>query len=234
MTSTSSISAAVPGRPVSQTLPVEVMGRNLNHSNQGECLRNLLEMVHLGPKRRKLEPQRRVCRRLEPSKVEELIQGYSDGVPVDVLADQFGVDQSTVQNHARRHNLPRRSPRLGPSQTEEAARLYLAGESLVKLPITSVSLPTRSPLRCAGPGDCDHDEGGSTSGLSLKWLGGHPESEGTPGSTLDRRGSRRQRCSSFGFGALLGGLFRIDIKAHASRGCGNVVPCLGRILGRLA
>jgi len=74
-----------------------------------------------------------VCRRLEPAKVEELIQGYSDGVPVDELAGRFQVDQSTVQKHARRHDLPRRSPRLGPNQTEEAARLYLAGPSLAKL-----------------------------------------------------------------------------------------------------
>jgi transposase-like protein len=29
--------------------------------------------------------------------------------------------------------LPRRSPRLGPRQSEEAARLYLTGQSLAKL-----------------------------------------------------------------------------------------------------
>jgi len=112
---------------------VEVMGRYLNHSEQGECLRNLLGMVPSGPKTAKTRTQRRVCRRLEPSKVEELIQGYSDGVPVDELAGRFQVDQSTVQKHARRHGLRRRSPRLGPNQTAEAVRLYLAGQSLAKL-----------------------------------------------------------------------------------------------------
>jgi 2-hydroxychromene-2-carboxylate isomerase len=76
---------------------------------------------------------RRLCRRLEPAKVEELIEGYVEGVPVDVPAERFGVDQSTVQKHARRHGLPRRAPRLGPNQTEEVARLYLAGQSLTKL-----------------------------------------------------------------------------------------------------
>jgi DNA-directed RNA polymerase specialized sigma24 family protein len=80
-----------------------------------------------------LRTPKRVCRRLDPSKVEELIQGYVDGVPVDELAARFQVDQSTVQKHARRHGLPRRSPRLGPRQSEEAVRLYLAGQSLAKL-----------------------------------------------------------------------------------------------------
>ena len=112
---------------------MEVMGRYLNHSDQGECLRNLLEMVPSGSKTAKTRTARRVRRRLDPAKVEELIKGYSEGVLVDELAMRFGVDQSTVQKHARRHGLPRRSPRLGSNQTEEAVRLYLAGQSLAKL-----------------------------------------------------------------------------------------------------
>src|ERR1019366_721985 len=109
------------------------MGRYLNHSYQGECLRNLLEMVPLGSKTAKTRTPKRVCRRLGPAKVEELIQGYADGEHVNVLAKRFGVDQSTVQVHVRRRGLARRSPRLGANQTEEAARLYLAGQSLAKL-----------------------------------------------------------------------------------------------------
>jgi hypothetical protein len=49
------------------------------------------------------------------------------------MAARFQVDQSTVQKHARSYGLPRRSPRLGPRQSEEAVRLYLAGQSLAKL-----------------------------------------------------------------------------------------------------
>ena len=112
---------------------MEVMGRYLNHSDQGKCFRKLLEMVPSGSKTAKTRTARRVCRRLDPAKVEELIKGYSEGVLVDELAMRFGVDQSTVQKHARRHGLPRRSPRLGSNQTEEAVRLYLAGQSLAKL-----------------------------------------------------------------------------------------------------
>jgi DNA-directed RNA polymerase specialized sigma24 family protein len=80
-----------------------------------------------------LRNPKRNCRRLKPAKVEELIQGYIEGVPVDELAFRFQIDQSTVQKYARRRVLPRRSPRLGPRQSEEAARLYLAGQSLAKL-----------------------------------------------------------------------------------------------------
>ena len=112
---------------------VEVLGRYLNHSDQGERLRTLLKVVPSGYKTAKTRTPRRVCRRLEPAKVEELIQGYVGGVLVADLADQFCVDQSTVHKHARRHGLPRRSPRLGPGQIEAAARLYVAGQSLAKL-----------------------------------------------------------------------------------------------------
>ena len=112
---------------------MEVMGRYLNHSDQGKCLRNLLEMVPSGSKTAKTRTARRVRRRLDPAKVEELIKGCSEGVLVDEMAMRFGVDQSTVQKHARRHGLPRRSPRLGSNQTEEAVRPYLAGQSLAKL-----------------------------------------------------------------------------------------------------
>jgi DNA-directed RNA polymerase specialized sigma24 family protein len=76
---------------------------------------------------------KRLLRRLGQAQVEELIQGYIDGVPVDELAARFQVDQSTIQKHARRQGLPCRSPRLGPKQSEEAVRLYLAGQSLAKL-----------------------------------------------------------------------------------------------------
>jgi hypothetical protein len=38
-----------------------------------------------------------------------------------------------VQKHVREHGLPRRSPRLGPRQVEQAAQLYQTGQSLAKL-----------------------------------------------------------------------------------------------------
>jgi hypothetical protein len=88
----------------------------------------------IGVQTAKTRTPRRVCRRLDPAKVEELIQGYSDGVPVDELADRFSVDQSTVQKHARRPDLPRRSPRLGANQVKEAITLYTEGQSLLHLP----------------------------------------------------------------------------------------------------
>jgi hypothetical protein len=122
---------------------VEVSGQLSNQAIREEI--NTLfaltrdNVLGASPEQTSSEPQpslrspKRVIRRLEPDKLEELIQGYVDGVLIDELAARFHVDQSTVQKHARRHGLPRRSPRLGSQQSEEAARLYLAGQSLTRL-----------------------------------------------------------------------------------------------------
>jgi hypothetical protein len=82
-------------------------------------------------------------------------------VAVDDLAAQFGVDQSTVHKHARQHGLPRRSPRLGPNQTDEAVRLYCPVTLWPNCAITSESPLTRWRLPCAELGSpCDHGGGG--------------------------------------------------------------------------
>jgi DNA-directed RNA polymerase specialized sigma24 family protein len=112
---------------------VEVLGHYSNLVDQGERVSYLLQIEPNGPPEAKIRTHRRVCRRLDPTQVDQLVAGYAEGVPVADLAATFGIDQWTVQKHARRHALPRRSPRLGPVQTEEAARLYLAGQSLAKL-----------------------------------------------------------------------------------------------------
>ena len=109
------------------------MGRYLNHCDQGERLRILLEMVPLGPKQVNPRTPKRVFRRLEPTKVDDLIQGYVDGVPIKELTARFQIDPSTVHKYVRQRGPSRRSPRLGPKQSEEAVRLYVAGQSLAKL-----------------------------------------------------------------------------------------------------
>jgi hypothetical protein len=112
---------------------VEVLGRYSNLVDQGERVSYLLQIVPSGPSEAKTRTPKRVCRRLDPAQVEQLVARYAEGVPVADLAATFGIDQWTVQKYARRHGLPRRSPRLGPVQTAEATRLYLAGQSLAKL-----------------------------------------------------------------------------------------------------
>jgi len=153
-----------PRRPCAFTAsPVEVMGRYLNHSDQGECLRNLLEKVPSGPKPSKTRTPRRVCRRHQSAKVEELIQGHADGVPADDLAARFRVDQSTVQKHARRHDVRRRSPRPGESISRSCPAVTRrevsgqAGEAFRRLPLTLWPLP------CTGRGShCNLGGDGST------------------------------------------------------------------------
>jgi DNA-directed RNA polymerase specialized sigma24 family protein len=110
-----------------------MLGHYLNHSEQGERLRELLEITPSGPSSPILRTPKRICKRLDTTKMAELVQGYADGLPIDELVTRFQVDQSTVQKHVREHGLPRRSPRLGPKQVEEAAQLYQAGQSLAKL-----------------------------------------------------------------------------------------------------
>ncbi len=114
-------------------LLVEVMGRYLNRSDQGERIRQVLQIVPSGPSQAVPRTPKRVARRLEASKAAELVQGYLDGVPVDELAERFQVNPSTVQKHVRQKGLPRRSPRLGQAHIEKAIQLYIAGGSLANL-----------------------------------------------------------------------------------------------------
>ena len=67
------------------------------------------------------------------SAISDSAAGYADGIPLAEIAATLGVDQGTVQKYAHRNGLLRRSPRLGPNQTKEAADLYVAGSSLASV-----------------------------------------------------------------------------------------------------
>lgn len=110
-----------------------MLGRYLNHSEQGERLKEILEIAPSGVPAPILRTRKRVCKRLDAARVAELVEDYAEGLPIDKLVAKFQIDQSTVQKHVREHGLPRRSPRLGQRQVEEAAQLYQAGQSLAKL-----------------------------------------------------------------------------------------------------
>lgn len=59
-----------------------------------------------------------------------LLDSYAAGVPVQELADRFGVHRSTVSELVRRAGVPARSPGLPESIRREAARLYEGGLTL--------------------------------------------------------------------------------------------------------
>jgi hypothetical protein len=87
-----------------------------------------------------------------------LVRRYADGAPVDELAARFKVDQSTVQKHARRRDLPRRSPRLGPNRPRKQYGCIWPGNPWPSCQSTSVSLLTRWLSPYAGTGSrCGHD-----------------------------------------------------------------------------
>jgi DNA invertase Pin-like site-specific DNA recombinase len=109
---------------------VEVLGRYLNRSEQGERIREVLQIVPSGPSQAVPRTPKRVFRRLEPAKVVELIRAYSEGVPVNDLAAQFNLHRSTVLEHLNRAAPKRRNPAMDQAQVEEAARLYRGGKSL--------------------------------------------------------------------------------------------------------
>ena len=109
------------------------MGRYSNHVDQGERLRHLLEMTPSGPSGPTVRTPKRTCHRTGPDVVAQIIEGYERGVAVAQLAAGLQINQWTVGRYARLHRLPRRSPRLGPRQIEEAVSLYNEGNSLATL-----------------------------------------------------------------------------------------------------
>jgi len=71
-----------------------------------------------------------VQRRLGPGEVDELVDAYREGVPVEELAASFGVNRTTVLGHVRRHGVPKRDHRaLRGDDVDTAKKLYAEGRS---------------------------------------------------------------------------------------------------------
>jgi hypothetical protein len=74
---------------------------------------------------------RPVQRRLGPDELTELVAAYREGVPVEELAESFGVNRTTVLGHVRRQGVPKRNRRralLG-DDLDRAVKLYSEGRS---------------------------------------------------------------------------------------------------------
>jgi DNA-binding NarL/FixJ family response regulator len=108
---------------------VEVLGRYSNQVDQGERIQAILKMAPQGAPHPNPRTEKRVCRRLDPEEVDQLVADYAAGVPISQLTETFNVDQRTVQKRVREAGLPRRSERLSQRQVEDAIRLYEAGRS---------------------------------------------------------------------------------------------------------
>ena len=164
MSERSDISLTAPsGKTLSNGPRVEVMGRYLNHSDQGECLRSLLEIVPSGSKTAKTRTPRRVCRRLEPSKVEELIRA----TPMGFLSITLPRSSESIRAPFKSTldgmiclvghlGLGRLNQQKLPGCISKGS-LWPSWRSISALPLT------RWPLPCAEPGShCDLGGDGST------------------------------------------------------------------------
>lgn len=87
------------------------------------------------PSDRTVRSQRR-CQQLSVEQVRELVKAREQGAEINELAEQFGVDRSTVLEHLKREGVPgRRWPgrTLDPERLEEAGRLYQSGVSAIRV-----------------------------------------------------------------------------------------------------
>ncbi len=87
---------------------VEVLVRYSNLSDQGERLRDLLEIVPNGSPEVNFRTPKRVIHRLEPPEIERLREEYLSGSAIQELADRFGVHRSTVTVLLNRAGVVRR------------------------------------------------------------------------------------------------------------------------------
>jgi len=77
-----------------------------------------------GPNRRKVENPQTL---LAPEQVTQLVAEYTDGTPVKVLANRYGIARQTVSEHARRAGAIRRPKVLDEAGVAHIVSLYESG-----------------------------------------------------------------------------------------------------------
>ena len=122
-------------------------------------LRELLQLTPVGRGATVEDRQpRQHQRRLRQDELDHLVADYLSGVKVKELAERYRITRQTVLEHMRRQSVPRRHPRLGPLEVNEARDLYRSGKSLadigvvfsvdpgtVRRALTKVGGPMRDP-----------------------------------------------------------------------------------------
>lgn len=76
---------------------------------------------------------KQVQRRLDKSKMAELVAGYKAGETVYQLAHRFGIHRETVAIALERQGVSRRRRSLTPVQVAQAASLYEMGPALTRI-----------------------------------------------------------------------------------------------------
>lgn len=74
-------------------------------------------------------------RRLDPDQILNLVAEYFQGRSVAQLSRSWKIHRTTVMDHLKRNDIPRRPAKrkMTDTQVEQAAERYRAGESLAKL-----------------------------------------------------------------------------------------------------
>ena len=109
---------------------LEVLGRYSNLRDQGERIRDILEMVPAGPKRAKVRTPRQPQHRLSPVEIDDLVGQYRAGAKIDNLATQFDINRDTVFSILNRQRVARRQLGVPPKRVEKVINAYKAGSSL--------------------------------------------------------------------------------------------------------
>ena len=112
---------------------VEVMGRYLNPSDQGERLRQVLEMVPKGHRTPIPRTPKQIHRRLQPAQVDEIVSRYLGGATLKELGNEYQVHRTTISELLEQRGVQRRYRSLSLDQVTQAVKLYESGLSLVRV-----------------------------------------------------------------------------------------------------
>ena len=105
------------------------MGR---YSNTGEMASHLGELANMVPQPSPTvrKSPKQVQHRLGSEEIDQLVAQYQAGAKVNDLAARFRINRYTVNQHIERAGVRLHYPALSPEEIEDAARLYMSGESL--------------------------------------------------------------------------------------------------------
>ena len=115
---------------------VEVSGRYSNHADQEKRIGEVLRFELSRSPKQKTHTRRQIQRRLSADEVEALLGSYERGSPVNVLADEFHIQGSTVLDRLKRSTAHRRYPGLDERGTQLAIQLCESGLSLREVGIS--------------------------------------------------------------------------------------------------
>ena len=112
---------------------MEVLGRYSHHSEQGEHVERLFEIVLLQPNSVKTRTIRQIQKRLRPDEVDQLVTDYTEGAKLADVALKFMINKSTASKLLESRGVTRRYRKLSQIERPKLVDLYQSGQSLAKI-----------------------------------------------------------------------------------------------------